>query len=168
MDDKLRVGVITTTHGLRGEVKVYPTTDDINRFKYLKKCFIRTKQGDIEVEKNSCKFFKNLVILSFKEFDNINDIEKYKQCEIYVSRDNAVELKDDEYFITDIIDAKVIDQQGKDIGILIDVIQTGANDVYVVKKEDGKEVLLPVISDCVKNIDTVNKVVTVVMMKGLE
>ena len=91
-DDMFRIGVITSTHGLRGEVKVFPTTDDVKRFKKLKKCYIRTPQGDMEVEKNSCKFFKNMVILSFKEFTDINQIEKYKGCELYVDRENAVPL----------------------------------------------------------------------------
>ena len=81
MEEFFRIGVITSTHGLKGEVKVFPTTDDVNRFKKLKKCILRTNKGDIEVEKNSCKFFKNMVILSFKEFKDINEIEKYKNCE---------------------------------------------------------------------------------------
>lgn len=168
MDNMLRIGVITTTHGLKGEVKVFPTTDDVARFNKLEKCFIRTKQGDIEVEKSSCKFFKKLVILSFKEFDNINQVEKFKQCEIYVTRDNAVELEEDEYFISDVIDSIVVDEEGNEIGILEEVLITGANDVYVVKTKDNKELLLPVINECVKDIDILNKRIKVKMMKGLE
>ncbi len=167
MEDMFRIGVITSTHGIRGEVKVYPTTDDVNRFKSLKKCYIRTKSEDIEVEKKNCKFFKNMVILAFNEFDNINQVEKFRQCDIYVKREDAIKLAEDEYYIADIIGAVVSDEDGKKLGILQDVIFTGANDVYSVIMENGKELLIPVIKDCVLDIDTENRKVTVRLMKGM-
>lgn len=167
MEDMFRIGVITSTHGLKGEVKVYPTTDDVNRFRELKTCFIRTKQGDIPVEKKTCKFFKNMVILSFAEFKDINEIEKYKGCELYVTRDNAVPLEEDEFYIADVMGAEVVREDGTKLGTLTDVMQTGANDVFVVEMEDGKEVLLPVIKDCVLDIDAVAGKITVHIMKGL-
>lgn len=167
MEDIFRIGVITSTHGLRGEVKVFPTTDDVNRFKKLKKCFIRTDKGDIEVEKNTCKFFKNMVILSFKEFNNINDIEKYKGCDLYVTRENAVPLKEDEFYISDIIGAKVYEENGNKLGELSDVLKTGANDVFVVKLPDKKEVLIPVIKEFVPEMDIEAKRITVRLMKGM-
>lgn len=167
MEDIFRIGVITSTHGLRGEVKVFPTTDDVNRFKKLKKCFIRTDKGDIEVEKNTCKFFKNMVILSFKEFNNINDIEKYKGCDLYVTRENAVPLKEDEFYISDIIGAKVYEENGNKLGELSDVLKTGANDVFVVKLPDKKEVLIPVIKEFVPEMDIEAKKITVRLMKGM-
>lgn len=166
-EDMFRIGVITSTHGLKGEVKVFPTTDDVNRFRALKKCYIRTKTGDIEVEKKSCKFFKNMVILSFAEFKDINEIEKYKGCELYVTREDAVPLEEDEFYIADVIGAQVIEDTGNKLGTLTDVLQTAANDVFVVKMEDGKEVLLPVIKDCVLDIDTEKMVISVHMMDGL-
>lgn len=167
MEEMFRIGVITSTHGVRGEVKVFPTTDDVNRFKSLKKCFIRTKQGDIEVEKNSCKFFKNMVILSFKGYDNINDIEKYKSCELYVTRENAVPLEENEYYIADALGMEVVSEEGTKLGILKDVLQTGANDVFVVENGEKKEILLPVIPDCVLDMDFEKRVITVHIMKGL-
>ncbi len=167
MQDIFRIGVITSTHGLRGEVKVFPTTDDVNRFKKLKKCFIRTDKGDIEVEKNTCKFFKNMVILSFKEFDNINDIEKYKGCDLYVTRENAVPLEEDEFYISDIIGADVFEENGDKLGELSDVLKTGANDVFVVKLPDKKEVLIPVIKEFVPEMDIESKKITVRLMKGM-
>lgn len=167
MEDIFRIGVITKPHGLKGEVKVFPTTDDIKRFDKLKKCFIRTKKGDIEVEKKSCKYFKNMVILSFKEFDDINQIEVFKDCDIYVTRDNAAPLKEDEFYIADVIDAAVYDESGKQLGVISDVMQTGANDVFVVTMEDDREVLIPVIGDCVIDIDTAQKKVVVKLMKGM-
>ena len=167
MEDFFRIGVITSTHGLRGEVKVFPTTDDVNRFKKLKKCFIRTDKGDIEVEKNTCKFFKNMVILSFKEFNNINDIEKYKGCDLYVTRENAVPLEEDEFYISDIIGADVFEDNGDKLGVLKDVLKTGANDVFVVKLPDKKEVLIPVIKEFVPEMDIEAKRITVRLMKGM-
>jgi 16S rRNA processing protein RimM len=166
-EDMFRIGVITSAHGLRGEVKVYPTTDDVGRFKRLNKCFIRTKKGDIEVEKNGCKFFKNMVILSFKEFNDINQVEGLKSCDIYVSRENAVPLDEDEFYIADVIDMEIIDENGKKLGVLSDVMQTGANDVFVVTLNDGKELLIPVIKDCVLDIDYEAGCITVRLMKGM-
>lgn len=167
MEDMFRIGVITSTHGIKGEVKVFPTTDDAARFQDLKKCYIRTKNGDIEVEKKSCKFFKNMVILGFREFDNVNQAECYRQCEIYVKREDAIPLSENEYYIADIINADVYEDNGKKLGILTDVLFTGANDVYSVTMEDGKELLIPVIPDCVLDINTDEKRVTVKLMKGM-
>ena len=167
MEKYFRVGVIANTHGIRGEVKVYPTTDDINRFKKLKKCILDTGKEYIDLNVESVKFFKNMVILKFKEYNNINDIECYKGKDILVSRDNAVKLEKGEYYIADILGAKVILEDGSEFGVLEDVIQTGANDVYVVKTLDNKEVLLPKIDECVKKLDIENKIVTVHIMKGL-
>lgn len=167
MEKYFRVGVIANTHGIRGEVKVYPTTDDINRFKKLKKCILDTGKEYIDLNVESVKFFKNMVILKFKEYNNINDIECYKGKDILVSRDNAVKLEKGEYYIADILGAKVILEGGSEFGVLEDVMQTGANDVYVVKTLDNKEVLLPKIDECVKKLDIENKIVTVHIMKGL-
>lgn len=152
---------------VRGEVKVYPTTDDINRFKKLKKCILDTGKEYIDLNVESVKFFKNMVILKFKEYNNINDIECYKGKDILVSRDNAVKLEKGEYYIADILGAKVILEDGSEFGVLEDVMQTGANDVYVVKTLDNKEVLLPKIDECVKKLEIENKIVTVHIMKGL-
>lgn len=167
MEDIFRIGVITSTHGLKGEVKIFPTTDDVNRFKNLKKCFIRTTKGDIEVEKNTCKFFKNMVILSFKEFKDINEIEKYKGCDLYVTREDAVPLDEDEYYIADVIGMDIVEESGNKLGTLTDVIQTGANDVFVVMLNDERELLIPVIKDCVLDMDYKIKKITVKLMKGM-
>jgi len=167
MDNFLRVGVIANTHGIRGEVKVYPTTDDVSRFEYLKQVFLDTGKEKIELEVKSVKFFKNMAILKFKGIDNINDIEKYKGKDLLVTREHAVDLEEDEYFIADVIDALVVTDAGEEFGTLVDVLQTGANDVYVVETKDGKEVLLPVTKECVLDIDTENKKVTVHILPGL-
>lgn len=167
MEDMFRVGVIASTHGLKGEVKVFPTTDDKNRFKSLRKCYIRTKNGDIEVEKASCKFFKNMAILSFKGYEDINLIEKYKGCDLYVDREDAVPLSEGEYYIADVIGADIVDEDKNKIGTLEEVMQTGANDVFVVKTVDGGELLIPVISDCVLDMNLEEGLITVRLMKGM-
>lgn len=167
MEDMFRIGVITSTHGLKGEVKVFPTTEDVNRFRALTHCVIRTPKGDVQVEKNTCKFFKNMVILSFKGFGDINEIEKYKGCELYVTREQAIPLQDNEYYIADAIGLAVEEENGNPLGTLADVMQTGANDVFVVRMEDGRELLLPVIPDCVLDMDFANRKITVRLMKGM-
>jgi len=165
MEDLLKVGVITTTHGIRGEVKVYPTTD-ADRFLDLEYVLLDTGREKRKLEIENVKYFKNLVILKFRGIDNINDIEQYKGHDLYVTRENAIPLEEGEYYLADIIDAKVVTEDGEDFGILKDVLETGANLVYVVEHE-GKEVLLPVIPECVKNVDVSAGIVTVHIMKGL-
>ncbi len=168
MEDMLQVGVITSPHGVHGEVKVYPTTDDNRRFKKLKDCYIDTGKAQIPAVCTGCKFFKNMVILKFQGYDNPDAVEGFRQCPIMVTRENAVPLEKDECFITDIIQSEILDENGKKLGVLTDVLTTNANDVYVVKKPDGKELLLPVIKQVVKKIDVVNKKITVRLMEGLE
>ncbi len=167
MEDYLRVGVIANTHGIGGEVKVFPTTDDNQRFKALKQVFLDTGKEYLELEIERVRFFKQMVIVKFKGINNINDIERYKGKDLLVTRENAVPLEENEYFIYDILGAQVETEDGKALGILSEVLTTGANDVYVVKQPSGKEILLPVIADCVKEIDTENKRVAVHLMPGL-
>ncbi len=167
MEDLLRVGVISTTHGLRGEVKVFPMTDDMDRFDILDEVILDTGKEKINLEIENVKYFKNQVILKFKDIDDINDIEKYKGKDLFVTRENAVLLEEGEYFITDLIGSKVITDEGEDLGVLIDIIVTGANDVYVVKTEEGKEVLIPAIKQCILDINLENKQIKVHLLDGL-
>lgn len=166
MEDFFRVGVITNTHGIRGEVKVFPTTDDVKRFDYLKEAYIDAGKEKIKVEVSNVRYFKNLVIVKFKGIDNINDIERYKGKDLLVTRENALPLEEGEYYLADIIGANVYTEDGILFGSLEDVIETGANLVYSVQHE-GKEVLLPVIDDCVKEVNVEEKKVIVHIMKGL-
>lgn len=167
MEQLLQVGVISSTHGVRGEVKVFPTTDDANRFKKLKKVILDTGMEKKELEIQGVKFFKQFVILKFKGIDNINDIEKYKGKNLYVTRENAVKLKKDEYFIADLIDMQVVLEDGTLLGILTDVMKTGANDVYCVESEKYGEVLLPAIGECILAVDVEGRKMTVHLMPGL-
>ena len=168
MEDLFQIGVITSTHGIRGEVKVFPTTDDNNRFKKLKDCLIEYKGELFPVKATGCKFFKNMVILKFEDIDNINDVEKYKQCKLFVDREHAVSLEQDEYFMADLLGINVITQEGRNLGVLEDIIRTGANDVYVVVDETGKEWLIPAIKDCIVKVSLEEKEMIVHLMKGME
>lgn len=168
MEDLLQVGAIASTHGVRGEVKVFPTTDDYHRFKKLKECFLEYKGEMLPIKIKSCKFFKNMVILGFEGIDNINDVEKYKRCGLFVDREHAVTLEKDEYFIMDLIGMDAVTEEGKKLGTLTEIIPTGANDAYVVTDETGKELLLPAIKDCILDVDMKLKRMTVRLMKGME
>lgn len=167
MEDFFRVGVIANTHGVRGEVKVYPTTDDVTRFEDLKEVILDTGKEHITLEINSVKYFKNMVILGFKGIDNINDIEKYKGKDLLVTRENAVPLEENEYYIADLIDMEVYGEDGTKLGILRDVMQTGANDVYVIELTDGKELLLPNIDQCILDVNVEERKMKVHVLKGL-
>ena len=167
MEELLQVGVITTTHGVRGEVKVFPTTDDPARFKKLKKVILDDGKSRREVEIRSVRFFKNMVILSFQGIDTMNDAEKLRQAKLFVTRENAVKLKKDEYFIADLIGLKVVTEDGESFGTLKDVLATGANDVYVVERPDASEVLLPAIKECILNVDMEQGCISVHIMDGL-
>ena len=167
MEDLLQVGIIASTHGVRGEVKVYPTTDDPRRFRRLKEVVLDTGREKLNLEIEGVKFFKQFVILKFKGLDNINDIEKYRQKSLYVTSKNAVRLQRDEYFIADLIGLKVQDEDGKELGTVKDVIETGANDVYEVEMADGKSLLLPAIKQCILNVDVENGTMQVHVLEGL-
>ena len=167
MDNYLRVGVISSTHGIRGEVKVFPTTDDANRFLDLKQVYLDAGKEFIPLEVEGVKFFKQMVILKFKGINDINEIEKYRGKDLLITRDQAVELEEDEYFIYDLIDSEVFTEEGAKLGILTEIMTTAANDVYIVKTAEGKEVLLPSIKECILDIDVENKKITVHLMDGL-
>ena len=167
MEDTLRVGVIASTHGIRGEVKVFPTTDDAKRFEKLKEVLLDTGKELKTMEIQQVRFFKNMVIVKFKGYDTINDIEIYKGKDLLVTREHAVELGPDENFIVDLIGLSVETDEGELLGELTDVLITGANDVYEVTRTDGKKVLLPAIKDCVLDVDLEAGRVLVHVLEGL-
>jgi 16S rRNA processing protein RimM len=167
MIDLLQVGAVTSTHGIAGEVKVFPTTDDPNRFKKLKSVLLDTGKGMKELQITQVKFFKNMVILRFKDHNKIEDVMSYKGKALYVTRENAVKLKKNEYFIADLIGLSVYEEDGNLLGTLTDVLQTGANDVYVVKMENGKEVLIPAIHQCILSVEPQEGRMMVHLLEGL-
>ena len=167
MEDILKVGIITSTHGVRGEVKVFPTTDELKRFKKLKEVLLENGEDLIPLKIEGVKFFKQFAIIKFEGFDNPNTIEKYKGKSLFVTRENAVRLKKDEYFIADLIGMKVIDEGGAEIGILRDVMDNKANDVYIIDMTDGRELLLPAIKQCVLDVDVESMIMKVHILEGL-
>ena len=167
MEDLLQVGIITGTHGLKGEVKVFPTTDDKKRFLDLESVLIDKNGELIEKKVENCRFFKQFVFLKFQGLDNINLVEQYKRCPLMVTRENAVPLEEDEYFIADLVGLTIVDDSGVTIGTLENVIQTGANDVYEVLTQDGGRILLPAIKDCILDVDMEEKTILVHLLKGL-
>lgn len=167
MEQLLQVGVISSTHGIRGEVKVFPTTDDVKRFKKLKKVILDTGREHLPLEVESVKFFKQFAIVKFKGIDNINDIEKYKGKSLLVDRENAVKLRKDEYFIADMIGLQVYTEDGEAFGVLKDVLETGANDVYIIDSPKHGEVLIPAIKQCVLDVDIEGQKMTIHLMEGL-
>ncbi len=167
MEDMFQVGVISSTHGIAGEVKVYPTTDDPKRFKKLKNVLLDTGKGMQELEIAGVKFFKQMVILKFRGYDKIEDVQPYKGRSLYVTRANAVRLEKNEYFIADLIGMKVYEEDDSCLGELTDVLQTGANDVYVVKMANGKDVLIPAIRQCILSVDVEAGRMKVHLLEGL-
>lgn len=167
MEEFFQVGIITSTHGLKGEVKVFPTTDDPRRFKRLKDVLLDTGRERISLEVESTKFFKQFVILKFKGIDHIEAAEQYRKASILVSRQNAVRLGRDEYFVADLMGLRVRNEDGSEIGVLKDVMETGANDVYVIDLDDGRELLLPAIRQCVLEVDVEAGFIRIHILEGL-
>lgn len=167
MENLLQVGAITSTHGVKGEVKIFPMTDDVRRFKKLKQVILDTGKEQIILEVEGVKFFKQMVIMKFKGFDNPNDIEIYRGKGLFVTREQAVKCEKDEYFIADLIGCSVIDEDENKLGIVDDVLLTGANDVYIIKTKDNKEILIPAIKECILKVDMPNKIIKIHVMAGL-
>ncbi len=166
MEQFLQVGVISSTHGIRGEVKVFPTTDDPMRFKKLKKVLLDTGRERLELEVQSVRFFKQFAIVKFKGIDNINDIERYKGKGLFVPREDAVPLGEDEYYIADLIGMEVFTEDGH-FGVVRDVMETGANEVYIVESDEHGEVLIPAIRQCVLDVNVEEKKMKIRLLDGL-
>ena len=166
MEEYLQIGVITTTHGVRGEVKVYPTTDP-ERFLLWTAFFSIQEKKKKELHVTGVRFFKQLAIVKFKGIDNINDIERYKGCSLYVTREDAIPLEEDEYYIADLQGMQMYTEDGELFGTLRDVMETGANDVYIVDSKEHGEVLIPAIHDCILDVDLDEQKMTIHLLPGL-
>lgn len=165
MEERLRVGIITTTHGIKGEVKVFPTTDDLSRFMDLKKCYLCSEKETIQATCTSAKFVKNMVVLKFEGFDSIEEVEKLRNYDILVDREDAVALEEGEFFICDVIGSVVYDQNNDEVGILDEVLETPAQHVFVIKAKGKEDVYVPVVPSWVDEIDTKKKTVKVNLLE---
>ena len=155
MEDLLVVGQIINTHGLRGEMKVMPLTEDMRRFDYLENVILKGKKVKVE----GVKYFKDKVILKLEGINSIEEAEKLKRTYLEIEREDAIELEEDEYFIVDLVGCTVVDTEGFEYGKIKDVIQTPSNDVYWVQGK--KEVLVPVLKDIVLDINMDEKLITI-------
>ena len=165
------IGKIANTHGLKGEVKVFPTTDDVKRFSLLvsKEVFVIVKDKVQTYTIQGVKYHKNLAIVKFKEINRIEDAEPLKTATIKIPKELALPLEEGQYYLKDLYDINVTTDQGEDLGVIVDILQTGANDVYIVEKDGDKksQILIPAIDQCILDVDIENRQMTVHLLEGL-
>ncbi len=167
MEDMFRIGVLSSPHGVRGEISIFPTSEDLERYTYLDECFLRLKDGDKEVHVVSCKFKKGMPVLGFKEYTNIDEVEKLRGIELYVAREAAIPLKEGEYYLADIIGYDVV-ANGNKIGILEDYTENGADQtIFIVRCNDDSIKYILDIPEFVLGVDQQEKTVTVNLIEGM-
>ncbi len=167
MENYFVVGNIVNTQGIKGEVRVMPTVDDVSRFKLLDHIFVERKGSIKEYEIENVRFHKQFVLLKLKGVDDMTAAEALKGTVVKITEDMAVPCEEDEYYIKDLYDMEVVTDEGERLGVITDVIFTGANDVYAVTNDDGAEILIPAIKDCILNVDVENNTMTVKLLEGL-
>ncbi len=167
MQEYLEVGQIVNTNGLKGLLKINPFTDDITRFERLKTILVEHKKELLEFEIESVRYQKKQVLLKLKGIDTIEEAEKYREDYLKIKRNKEEKLPEDTYYIVDLIGLDIYTEGGELLGKLDDIFSTGSNDVYVVKNSEGKQILLPAISDVIKNIDLEQKKIVVNLIEGL-
>lgn len=167
MKPELEIGQIVNTHGIKGEVKIKPFTDDIKRFDKLKKIYIENKNSKKEYEIENVKYHKEMVMIKLKGIDKIEEAELLRNSYIKIERQNEEPLEENTYYIVDLLGLSVYTEENILLGILDDIFNTGSNDIYVVKDEKGKQILLPAIQEVIKQIDIENKKIIVHLIKGL-
>ena len=163
--ESILVGKIVNTHGIKGEVKVYPYTDDIINLSKIKEVFFDEKLSDKHKVK-SCKIQKNMLIMSYENINVVEEAEKLRDTNIYIIKEDISDLEDT-YYIEDLIGMDVIDENEQVIGTISYVFNTGANDVYEIKTLDNKEIYIPAIKDVIKKVDLKSKKMYIEMMDGL-
>ena len=170
MSEMFTVGKIVNTHGVKGEIKVMPTTDDPSRFKKFKSIYVEGRKGLVTYEIEAVRFHKGCVLLKFKGIDDMDAALLLKGIYLNIDRKDGVPLGKDEYYISDLYDMEVYtEEDDRYLGKLIDIIETGSNDVYVLRPADRpKDLLIPAIKQVVKGVDVANKKMTVQLLEGLE
>ena len=168
MEQYFEIGKITGTHGIRGTMRVFPTTEDPSRFERLKEVTVEVRGEKQNFHIQKVAYQKNMILLTLKEITDINVAELYKNGRILIPDAVAIPLEEDEYYTRDLYGMSVVTEEGEELGELVKIFETGANDVYVVQKNpDDKELLLPAIKDCIKKIDMETKTMTVHLLEGL-
>lgn len=167
MQERLEIGQIVNTFGIKGEVKVNPFTDDIRRFDELKKVYIKSKSINKEYKIEQVRYHKNMVLIKFEGVNSPEEAEILRNAFLEIARSDAIALDEDTHFIVDILGLEVYTDEGKLLGKVDDIYNTGANDIYVVKDELGKQILLPSIKEVIKEINLENGKITVHLIPGL-
>ena len=167
MQGNLEIGQIVNTFGIKGFVKVNPFVDDISRYDDLEKVYVKRNKQLKEMQVEEVKYHKNMVLLKFKGIDRVEDAELLRNSYLEVDRENAIELQEGEYFIADLIGLNIFTEEGENLGKLDDIYNTGSNDIYVVKTEEGKQLLLPAISEVIKEINIKESKIVVHLLEGL-
>ena len=163
----LEIGQIVNTFGIKGFVKVNPWVNNVTRFDDLKKVYIKIRKEVKVLKIEEVKYHKNQVLLKFKGVETVEQAETLRNAILEIDREDAIPLEEGEYFIADLLESEVYTDEGKKLGILEDIYNTGSNDIYVVKNELGKSILLPRIKDVFKEIDVDNKKIIVHLIEGL-
>jgi 16S rRNA processing protein RimM len=168
MEQMFTIGKIVNTHGVKGELRILPTTDDVKRFSKLKTVYVQQKEMKT-YEIDTIRYHKNFVLLKFKGIESINDAEVLKNATIKIDRKDSLPLGTDEYYISDLYDLNVETEEGRYLGELKEILYTGSNDVYsVVHPETKKEILIPAIKQCILKVDLQNRCLIVHLLEGLE
>lgn len=167
MQKRLEIGQIVNTFGIKGFVKIYPYVDDIKRFDKLKNVYVISKKEEKLLEIEEVKYQKNMVLAKFKGIDNVETAEKLRQSYVEIDRKDAIPLEEGQYFIVDLLGLEVYSDDGRLLGKLNDIFNTGSNDIYEVKDELGKQILLPGIPEVIKEVDLDNGKIIVHLIEGL-
>ena len=169
MNEMFTVGKIVNTHGVKGELKIVPTTEDPKRFAKLKSIFVEERKGITSYEIEGVRYHKEFVLLKLKGIDDMNKAELLKGSSLKIDRKDSLPLKKDEYYISDLLGMEVYTEEERFLGVLVDIIETGSNDVYVVKRVDReKDLLLPAIKQVIKEVNVLDKRMVVHLLEGLE
>lgn len=170
MKEYMEIGTIVNTHGIKGEIKVIPSTDDIKRFELLKSVFVETRNGLVQFPITSVRYMKNFVLLKLENINDMTEAEKYKTCLLKIPKEQALPLEEDEYYVGDLYNMKVVTDQGETLGEIVEVLFTGSNDVYIIrnsKKPEIKDLLIPAIKECILNVDVAENTMTIHLLEGL-
>ena len=167
MQKRLEVGQIVNTFGIKGEIKVTPFTNDIRRFDDLKKVYVKTRKESKLYNVENARYHKNMVLLKLKGINTPEEAEMLRNAFLEIDREDAIPLEEGTYFIADLLGLEVYTDEGKLLGKVEDIYNTGSKDIYVIKDELGKQVLLPGINEVIKEVDLNNGKIIVHLIPGL-